>query len=242
MNLSVIIPIYNSEHLIKSGIERIDKACSKLNQTYEIICCDDNSSDRSIDVLGEYAKKYDAVKVMTNEHNKGLGFTLRKMIDCAVGNHIIYCDCDLPFGDQVFERLISEAKEADIVVASRYLKINNKIPILRRLCSLGYYWACKILFNMPVRDIGSGAVLFKKDAIKQINLKSCGFAIHAEYFHKASMLQMIIKEIPLKTEIYQKGSFNIIKHGMGIICETLKLWMDFLKELQTQRLSLNWKY
>lgn len=54
--ISVIIPVYNVEKYLPECIESI------LNQTFqdfEIICVDDGSTDRSLDILQEYKRKDD---------------------------------------------------------------------------------------------------------------------------------------------------------------------------------------
>ena len=52
--ISVVIPVYNVEKYLKQCLDSV------VNQTFndiEIICIDDGSSDSSLDILNEYAKK-----------------------------------------------------------------------------------------------------------------------------------------------------------------------------------------
>ena len=80
------------------------------------------------------------------------------------------------------------------------------------------------LKGLPIIDIGSGAVAFKKSALNQIHLTQRGFGVHAEIFVRAKGLNMAIKEIPAKVVNYEKGSFSVWRHGWGIVCETFQLW------------------
>ena len=62
--LSVIMSVYNSEENLSDSIESI------LNQTYknfEFLIMDDGSSDNSSEILGEYAKKDNRVKILKTQ-------------------------------------------------------------------------------------------------------------------------------------------------------------------------------
>ena len=62
IKVSVIIPVYNAERYLKKCLESV------INQTLreiEIICIDDGSTDSSVSILNEYAKKEDAAALYT---------------------------------------------------------------------------------------------------------------------------------------------------------------------------------
>ena len=66
--VSVIIPVYNTEKYLKECLDSV------INQTFndiEIICINDGSTDNSLDILKEYAKKDSRIIVITQE-NKGV--------------------------------------------------------------------------------------------------------------------------------------------------------------------------
>lgn len=83
--LSVLIPTYNREHLVKKAIESV------LDQPFkdlEVICCDNDSSDRTFDVLKKYQKNDNRVKVYKNERNIGAVLNWKKCLDYASGDFI----------------------------------------------------------------------------------------------------------------------------------------------------------
>ena len=88
--ISVIIPVYNSEKYIKKCLD------SLLNQTFknfEIICVNDGSVDNSLKILEEYKLKDHRI-VLINSKNEGLGSARNKALDVAKGRYIIFVDSD----------------------------------------------------------------------------------------------------------------------------------------------------
>ena len=90
--ISIIMGIYNCEEYLRESIDSI------INQTYsnwELIMCDDGSSDNTLEIAREYEKKYpDKIRVLVNEKNMGLNFTLNKCLEQATGYYIARQDGD----------------------------------------------------------------------------------------------------------------------------------------------------
>lgn len=67
--ISIVMPVYNSERYLKQAIESI------LEQTFknfEFLIIDDQSTDRSRQIATEYAQKDDRIRVISNSNKKGL--------------------------------------------------------------------------------------------------------------------------------------------------------------------------
>ena len=71
--VSIIMGAYNCEREVEKCIESV------LKQTYtnwEFIICDDDSTDKTLDVLKEYARKDARIKVIRNKKNSKLAYSL----------------------------------------------------------------------------------------------------------------------------------------------------------------------
>lgn len=82
---------YNGEKFLRKQLESI------LNQTYdyfELIICDDNSIDNTKNILKEYAKKDNRIKLFFNEKNLGVNKNFEKCIKLAKGDYISIADQD----------------------------------------------------------------------------------------------------------------------------------------------------
>ncbi|MDY0402703.1 glycosyltransferase family 2 protein [Sulfurovum sp.] len=88
--VSIAMATYNGEKYLKEQLDSI------YNQTYkniEVIVCDDYSSDKTIEILEEYSKKY-GLKYYVNEKNLGFKKNFQKAINLCNGEYIALADQD----------------------------------------------------------------------------------------------------------------------------------------------------
>lgn len=90
--VSVIMGVYNCENTLGEALDCI------INQTYEkweIIMCDDASTDNTKAVAEEYVAKFpEKIRLLSNELNCGLNYTLNKCLAEAQGDYIARMDGD----------------------------------------------------------------------------------------------------------------------------------------------------
>lgn len=89
--VSIIMGIYNCEKTLDDAINSI------LNQTYnnwELIMCDDGSTDNTYQIAYQYAESDKRIKLIKNEKNLGLAKTLNKCLEISTGEYIMRHDGD----------------------------------------------------------------------------------------------------------------------------------------------------
>lgn len=111
--VSIIVPVYNQELYLQETLGYI------RNQTYEnleIIMVDDGSTDDSILILEENAKKDDRIRII-HQKNQYAGTARNKGIDAASGKYLMFLDSDDLFEPTLVEKLATRAEEeqADMV-------------------------------------------------------------------------------------------------------------------------------
>lgn len=110
--ITVIIPVYNVEKYLNRCLESV------IKQTYknlEIICVNDGSTDKSSDILKEYAKKDKRIKIVEKE-NGGLSSARNAGLEIAKGEFIGFIDSDDWINPTTYEKAISKmAEDIDIV-------------------------------------------------------------------------------------------------------------------------------
>ena len=90
-DISVVIPVYNSEKYIKKTVEDILK---QLSDNMEIVLIDDCSSDNSLSICLDLKEKDNRIKVFHHDKNKGICATRIEWIRKAEGAYIIFSDDD----------------------------------------------------------------------------------------------------------------------------------------------------
>lgn len=99
MKLSIIIPIYNGEQFIGQALDSIP-----ARDDIEVICIDDCSTDRTLEILNNYKRL--PLKVFHNEANMGIGYTTNVGINNATGEYITGMDIDDYFITELFENCL----------------------------------------------------------------------------------------------------------------------------------------
>ena len=88
--LSVVIPCFNEETLVKKSFTEIFKALkdSKIIQ-YEIIFFDDGSKDSSLSIVENLQRQNKKIKIIRNKKNYGIGYNFFKGISKSKGKYLI---------------------------------------------------------------------------------------------------------------------------------------------------------
>lgn len=112
--ISVIVPVYNSEKFLEKCLNSI------INQTFkdiEIICIDDGSSDKSLDILKSFETKDKRIRILTQK-NMGPSCARNKGLEIATGEYVGFVDSDDWIDLDFYEKLYNSAEKynADIAV------------------------------------------------------------------------------------------------------------------------------
>lgn len=124
VNVSIIVPVYNTEIYLKRCIE------SLINQTFkniEIIAINDGSTDKSLSILEKYKQKDCRIKVINNE-NLGVSNSRNKGISESCGKFIMFVDSDdwldLDAVNIMYNKAINN--NSDIVMCSYIREFENR--------------------------------------------------------------------------------------------------------------------
>ena len=166
--VSILVPIYNIESTIYKNIQYLIEVLSSFLDNFEIILSNDGSSDNSLSEMFKLETKYDNVKIFNSSKNCGKGHALKRALELASGDYIIFCDADMelnPYSIKNFFEIL-ENENADIVIGSKRHKdsIVNYSNI-RKTISFIYFIFVKLFFRLPIKDTQTGLKLFKRSAI-----------------------------------------------------------------------------
>jgi glycosyltransferase involved in cell wall biosynthesis len=220
MKLSIIIPCYNEENTLKSILDKVS------NQNFiekEIIVIDDFSTDNSRKILTNYRQDQENFKIIFNLKNKGKGYSIRQGLKLATGDIILIQDADLEYSPDDYKNLIKPILDgnADVVFGSRFIG-SQETRVLYFWHTLGNRFLTllsNMLTNLNLTDMECCYKVFKKDVIKNINLKEDRFGFEPEITAKISKKNLRIYEIGVKYfgRKYEDGKKITWKDGFAAI-------------------------
>ena len=126
INVSIVVPVYNVENYLAECLERL------INQSLkdiEIICINDGSTDNSLKILNDYAKK-DSRIIVINKENEGQGVARNLGISLAKGEYVGFVDPDDLVHLDMYRAMYMQGKSlnSEIVICdiTKYLENDNE--------------------------------------------------------------------------------------------------------------------
>jgi glycosyltransferase involved in cell wall biosynthesis len=89
--ISVCIPTFNREHFLPIAIEAV---LAQVESDWELIICDDGSTDRTPEVMAEYVARDARIQYVRHEANVGKSNNMRSGFEAATGEFFIKIDDD----------------------------------------------------------------------------------------------------------------------------------------------------
>lgn len=118
--VSVIVPVYNAEKYLR---QCIDSILAQTLPDFELICVDDGSADKSVEIIREYQKKDKRVKLL-KQKNQYAGVARNNGLGIARGKYLMFLDADDFFEPSLLGELYAAAERdsADVCIcaADRY--------------------------------------------------------------------------------------------------------------------------
>ena len=206
--VSVIVPLFNEEKTILKVLKQLSEIKKKFNNL-EVIVINDGSTDNSMKILNNHDYLYD--KIIINSTNKGKGHAVRKGMEKANGEYIIFQDADLEYDPNDFYKFFNliEKFDADLIIGSRfvYSEFTRSHNILNKFGNTFITLLFNLTYNTTFTDIYSCYACFKKELINSKSLKTEGFEQHAEILCKVVKKGNKFYEVPI--------SYNGRRHEEG---------------------------
>lgn len=118
MLVSFIVTVFNKEHIILETLECLVNQKLPIDTSIEIICVDDKSTDKSIELIKQFSTNYPNVFLVENIANKGPSFSINRAANYAHGDYFIPIDADDLIPNNHLATLLNIAlrEKADFVI------------------------------------------------------------------------------------------------------------------------------
>lgn len=227
--ISVIVPVYNAENYLN---DTLNDLCMQTYEKIEIILIDDGSSDGSWNIIQDYAKKDDRIKVLSVK-NGGPSKARNIGLELASGEYIRFIDADDRIPYDSMERMISifQSHENIDLVLGNYICNPMKNYFLGDVFTEGIVTPEKFVchFIKFLKSFYYGVPwnkLYRKEIIDQYGIRFdesiiwCeDFLFNVEYFEKCRAMYYInctngiykycIRETSITGELFER------KHGVN---------------------------
>lgn len=176
-SVSVVIPAYNEEGNIQAAIGSVVCAVGPLVDSYQIIVVDDGSQDATRKAALQSAQSNPRVMVVSNEGNKGFGYSYARGVRLAEMEYVTVFPGDNDMAGESLAKLVKEIGDTDLVIS--YMSKTNKRSLFRRVVSRMFVCVMNSLFRLKL-EYYNGAFICRTQVLKTIPIKSVGLATLAE--------------------------------------------------------------
>jgi glycosyltransferase involved in cell wall biosynthesis len=225
LQVSVVIPIYNEEANVAELVSRVGAALQSTGKTFELICVDDGSRDRSAAALEALALERPWLKPLYLIRNYGQSAALQAGFDAAQGELIVTLDGDLQNEpDDVPQLLTMMDERPDIDVISGWRKARQDRAVSRKLPSTAANMVISRVTGVKLHDYGCALKVYRADVIRGLRLYG---ELHRFIPALAAEVGANIVEVPVRHHARTRG---VSKYGIDRTFRVLLdlLWIKFL--------------
>ncbi|MEK7513758.1 MAG: glycosyltransferase, partial [Patescibacteria group bacterium] len=200
----------------------------------EIIVVDDNSPDKTWQIVQQLSQKNHHLRLIRRINQRGLTSAFNRGIQSSQGDIIGWLDSDLSHPPALLDQMYKKLKMCDAVVASRYIrgaKDSRKeitAVIFSRLINL----LSQILLDWSLTDFTSGYILVKKIYLSSITLQGDYGEYFIDLLLKLKRAGALIKEIPYNnvSRVFGESKtggniWALLYRGRKYIITIFSLWL-----------------
>jgi glycosyltransferase involved in cell wall biosynthesis len=166
-DLSIIIPAYNEENRLGRALERIRDFFAErqtLATHFEILIVDDGSTDGTARIAQDWMREMPSVRLISNDGNRGKGYSVRRGMLEARGRVALFTDADLSSPIEESQKLLAALEAGnDVAIGSRALDrslISVHQSAFREMAGILYNGLVRLSMGLPLHDTQCGFKAF----------------------------------------------------------------------------------
>src|SRR6202171_4010917 len=241
--LSVLVPVYNEEHLVAASLERlICLADSPFLNRVQIIVVNDGSSDRTWEAISQFKELLAATPndklqwlFIQHEKNKGKAAAIHTALSAAREELCVIHDADLEYHPGDLKKMVEVflGEQADAVFGSRFLASQYRRVLFFRheLGNRFLTLLCNVVSDLNLSDMETCYKMVRTTLLKSIPLNGKGFELEPEITIKLAKRGARIFEVPIRYagRTYQEGKKIGWKDGLRAIAAILRFgYSDYI--------------
>jgi len=227
----VVVPTYNEADNIRVIVDRILHAVPEV----EILVVDDASPDGTGVLADRMAEADGRIHVLHREGKQGLGAAYVAGFGWAAERGyaaVVEMDADGSHAPEELPRLLDAARDADVVIGSRWMAGGRVVnwPLRRQLLSRGGNLYARLALGMPLSDATGGFRVYRVPALRRLDLDSVasqGYAFQVELSWRAHRAGLRTVEVPITFVERERGTSKMSPVIIGEALWRVTLWSVF---------------
>ena len=194
-SISAFFPAYNDGGTIGSMVLMTLRTLAELTDDYEVVVVENGSSDYTVEVLQELARRNPHVRYLAHQEALGYGGALRVGFAECRKDLIFYTDGDAQYDPRELKVLLGALRD-DIEIVNGW-KIDRSDPLHRIIIGRMYHHIVKLLFGFRLRDVDCDFRLIRREVFQLIDLESDSGTICLELVKKLQDAGFRFAEVPV---------------------------------------------
>ena len=229
MILSVIIPMYNESAIVADAIRTLDGAMQArlAPDAYELIFVSDGSTDDCAEIARSMTAEHPALRVLEYMPNQGKGCAVRTGMLAALGEFVLFTDCDLAYGTDLIFDFLDRYRQGgcDVILGSRAKGGYDGYPFLRKLMSKVYLKVVSVAAGFRYSDSQAGIKGFSQSAAKAIfgQCEENSFAFDLEALMEADRQGFAVAELPAVIVNHRESKVRPIHDAVTMLKQVSKI-------------------
>jgi glycosyltransferase involved in cell wall biosynthesis len=226
---SIVIPAYNESQRLAPTLDKVLAHVAQQRWVAEILVVNDGSKDDTAQIVRDYARRYENVRLVENPGNRGKGYAVKNGMLHASGDILLMTDADLssPIGEagKLFAAIESGA---DIAIGSRWVNPTLQTvrqPWYRQIGGRGLNMVIRAILGLRQKDTQCGFKAFTRAAAQTLfplqQIERWGF--DPELLFLAKRFKMRVDEVGVEWAHDERSKINPLKDGFRIIHDAMEV-------------------
>jgi dolichol-phosphate mannosyltransferase len=220
-NLTIIIPALNEQENLRLLLPQIHDVLNDLAIQFEVIVVDGGSHDETQQVAAAAGAR------IVEQTERGYGGALIAGFAIAKAPYVATMDADLSHPPVFLKDFWAHRHEADLLVASRYVKGGRAdMGGGRRVLSYILNRTYAGVLRLNLRDVSSGFRMYQRSALENLNLRARDFDALEEILVKVYVNGGRVKEVPFHYQARNSGKSHakLVRFGWAFSKTLLRMW------------------
>jgi len=228
LDLAIVIPAFNEEHRLPTGLGRLAAATERGAidpTTTEIILVDDGSTDRTTERALALLAPFPHARVVRLPRNMGKGAAIRSGVAEVRSEVTVFMDSDMAVDPEHLPSLTSALDGADVAIGSRCLPASTVVcdSVRRTIMGRAFNRVVNATTRVGLGDTQCGFKAFRTTVARLLFhcTVSDRFAFDVDLLVLARRLGMVITQVPVSWRHVEGSRIRMLRDPLSMVGDVL---------------------